>query len=431
MSPFLPETWPFSLKCLPDEVYLVGGSVRDQLLQRQAAYLDLDFVLPVDAVKTAFELSKAYGAGFVVLDEARQIARVVFEQVTVDFAQQQGDSIEIDLHRRDFTVNAIAYHPRDRTLIDPLGGEADLKAKRVRMVSFENLLADPLRLMRAYRQAAQLGFTVAPDTQAAIGQLAPKLQAVSIERVRSELEGILCVSNAVTQLIPIWQQSLLAYCLPHFGEQSIEQIGAIDQAVASFQVAMPQYAKQLHQWLKPVPTGFSRSWIKAAKLSCLFSPDLAIATKELTRLKYSRTEAQVVLTLLGVQPILDALRQGPIDRAPIDRAQQFFLFKQAGQSFPAVSLLALAQGVPLKTLQPLIEHFLDPHSTLAHAPTLVTGHALISQLGLTPGPEIGQLLKAVEQAQAQGEVSTQTDAIAWLKRHLASQSESLEDTDSC
>ncbi|MEL6262179.1 MAG: CCA tRNA nucleotidyltransferase [Cyanobacteria bacterium J06626_6] len=414
MSPFLPETWPFSLKCLPDEVYLVGGSVRDQLLQREAAYLDLDFVLPVDAVTTAFELSKAYGAGFVVLDEARQIARVVFDQVTVDFAQQQGESIEIDLHRRDFTVNAIAYDPRDRTLIDPLGGEADLKAKEVRMVSFENLLADPLRLMRAYRQAAQLGFTVSPDTQTAIGQLAPKLQAVSIERVRSELEGILCVPNATTQLIPIWQQSLLDYCLPHFNEQSIEQMGAIDRAVVSLQRTLPDYATQLHHWLKPVPTGFSRSWVKAAKLSCLFSADPEIAATELTRLKYSRTEAKVVLTLLKVQPMLDGLHQGPIGRE-----QQFFLFKMAGQSFPAVSLLALAQGIPLTRLQPLIEHFLDPSSALAHAPTLVTGNVLISQLGLTPGPKIGELLRAVEQAQARGDVSSQTAAIAWLQRHIA------------
>ncbi|MEO0768333.1 MAG: CCA tRNA nucleotidyltransferase, partial [Cyanobacteria bacterium J06649_4] len=175
MSPFLPETWPVPLEALPTEAYLVGGSVRDQLMDRQATYLDLDFVLPQRAVETASDLAKTCNAGFVVLDEERNIARVVFEQVTVDFAQQQGASIESDLRRRDFTINAIAYHPHNKTLIDPLGGAADITAQILRMVSYRNLAADPLRLMRAYRQAAQLGFRVESTTQQAIKELAPKL----------------------------------------------------------------------------------------------------------------------------------------------------------------------------------------------------------------------------------------------------------------
>ncbi|MEO1620691.1 MAG: CCA tRNA nucleotidyltransferase, partial [Cyanobacteria bacterium J06632_3] len=168
MSPFQPETWPFSIAALPDEAYLVGGSVRDQLMHRKTAYLDLDFVLPLQAIETAAEIAEAHSAGFVVLDEARHIARVVFENVTVDFAQQQGESIEADLRRRDFTVNAIAYHPHQKKIIDPLSGAADITAKTLRMVSYQNLATDPLRLMRAYRQAAQLGFSVEGITQQAI-----------------------------------------------------------------------------------------------------------------------------------------------------------------------------------------------------------------------------------------------------------------------
>ncbi|HBW90708.1 MAG TPA: [cytidine(C)-cytidine(C)-adenosine (A)]-adding enzyme, partial [Cyanobacteria bacterium UBA11149] len=86
----------------------VGGAVRDSLLSRRSDYLDLDFVLPVDAIKIARSLANRYKAGFVVLDKERQIARVVFEAATVDFAQQEGESIETDLYRRDFTINAIA-----------------------------------------------------------------------------------------------------------------------------------------------------------------------------------------------------------------------------------------------------------------------------------------------------------------------------------
>lgn len=408
---FTPEDWPFPLDLLPADAYLVGGSVRDRLLHRQPAYLDLDFVLPQDAVKTASMLARSCNAGFVVLDRARQIARVVFEQMTVDFAQQQGDSLEADLRRRDFTVNAIAYHPHSQTLIDPLAGKADIASKTMRMVSYENLAADPLRLMRAYRQAAQLGFTVSPATQSAIDQLSPHLSAISIERVRQELDALLSVPAGTNQLTPILHSQLLQFCLPHFNASSIEQIAAIDRATEQLAKDLPAYAKKLSGWLKPVPAGFYRSWIKATKLSRLIGPDQASAEAALATLKYSRTEAQIALTLVKLQSEIDMMR-----REPLSRAHQFSLFRAAGESFPAVSLLGLAQGVSMTVLQPMINRFLDPDDPVAHPQVLVTGRTLIKRLGMKPGPEIGRLLKAVELAQARGEVSSREAAIAWVRR---------------
>ncbi|MEM0980906.1 MAG: CCA tRNA nucleotidyltransferase, partial [Cyanobacteria bacterium P01_H01_bin.58] len=120
-----PQTWPFDLTLLPSSAHLVGGSVRDALLGRKADYLDLDFVLPGEAIETAHFIARHYGVGFVVLDPKNKIARVVFPQATVDFAQQVGNTLETDLHRRDFTVNAIAYHPHTEQIFDPLGGCAD------------------------------------------------------------------------------------------------------------------------------------------------------------------------------------------------------------------------------------------------------------------------------------------------------------------
>lgn len=410
MPLFPRETWPFSLDMLPDETCLVGGSVRDRLLNRQAGYLDLDFVLPAKAIETAAAIARTYRAGFVVLDEARQIARVVFEQATVDFAQQQGASLEADLHRRDFTINAIAYHPHSQKLVDPLGGAADIARKTIRMVSYQNLSADPLRLMRAYRQAAQLGFDLAADTQIAIGQLAAQLAEVSIERVRSELDGLLSTPSASQQLTPILNNQLLQFCLPCFNAERIAQVAAIEAAIAPLKAALPDYAESLYRWDKPVPTGFYRSWIKAAKLSRLVCADPAIAEAELTALKYSRSETRIILTLLKLQPDIEAMRSGPLSRS-----QQFFLFKTAGDSFPAVSLLALTQGVNLTVLQPLIERFLNPEDEVAHSQALITGSVLI-KLGIPPGPRIGRLLKAVEIAQATGKIREPEAAITWIKQ---------------
>lgn len=408
MSPFAPETWPFSLDLLPVSAYLVGGSVRDQLLGREASYLDLDFVLPERAIETADAIAKSCHAGFVVLDAQRQIARVVFDQVTVDFAQQQGESLEADLRRRDFTINAIAYHPHQRSIFDPLGGKADLTNQTIRMVSYENLRADPLRLMRAYRQAAQLGFAIAPDTHSAIQQLAPQLQNVAMERVHSELDALLSVP-ASDVLQDLLQSQLLQFCLPHFTAESVAQIAAIDSAQAQLQQILPGYAQSLQGWPKPVAAGFHRSWIKAAKLSRLVGAEVATAQAELDALKYSRSEAQVVLTLLKAQSDIEAMRQGALSQF-----QQFFLFKLVGESFPAVSLLALSQGVDLAVLQPIISRFLDPEDAIAHSRMLIDGNVLMRQLGMKPGPEIGAALRSVERAQAEGRVRSSGEAIAWI-----------------
>lgn len=411
MALFSPETWPFSTTLLPDDAHLVGGSVRDRLLNRDPTYLDLDFVLSCDAVKTAANIANTYSAGFVVLDKTRQIARVVFDEMTVDFAQQQGESLEIDLARRDFTLNAIAYHLSTHRIIDPLGGEADIRAKTIRMVSEENLAADPLRLLRGYRQAAQLQFVLSPDTQQAVCQLAPLLSEVSKERVHSELDALLSVPASSDYLASLLEAQLLKFCLPHFNRDRLQQIRAIDQAIDQFQSHMPSYAQQLQDWLKPVPAGHYRSWIKAAKLSQMVATKPKLAEAELVALKYSRSEIQTIVTLIDIQPNIDALRKGQCSRA-----QQFFLFKKAGIYFPSVSLLALAEGVPMSTVEPMVKRFLNPKDDIAHAPKLMTGNILMKQLKLQPGPQIGQILKAVELAQAEGSLKDRESAIAFVQQ---------------
>ena len=423
MALFSPETWPFPLGLLPNSAYLVGGSVRDRLLNHNSTYLDLDFVLAHNAVETAAHIATACNAGFVVLDKARQIARVVFDDTTVDFAQQQGESIEADLHRRDFTINAIAYRPSTGQLIDPLGGQIDLQNQTIRMVSYRNLAADPLRLLRGYRQAAQLNFTLSADTQTAICQLAATLSTVSRERMHSELDALLSTPASSEYLTPLLEAQLLQCCLPHFDGDRIQQVKAIEQAIAQFQLEMPDYAQRLQSWIKPVPVGHYRSWLKAAKLSCLVCANPKQAEAEMLALKYSRSETQAVVTLLSVQPDIDTLKQ---DKS--SRAQQFFLFKKAGIAFPAVSLIALAQGVSLSTLKPLIERFLNPNDELAHDSTLLTGAALIKQFQLRPGPQIGQILEALELAQAEGRIRDRESAIAFVKAWRHDQQHTAEST---
>lgn len=415
-SALSPQSWPFDLALLPQTAYLVGGSVRDALLGRQAEYLDLDFVLPTAAVETARTIARRCQAGFVVLDAEHQIARVVFPQATVDFAAQVGNSLAEDLHRRDFTVNAIAYHPHSEQVFDPLGGYQDLEQRRLRMIAPDNLADDPLRLLRAYRQAAQLGFSLDPQTRSTIHQLAPLLVKVAAERVRGELDCLLSHPEGTPLLHLAWADEVLQTWLPMPPDQSLALLDGLDLAYGHLRDQRPALASLMTTWLKEqTPPGFHRSWFKAAKLSQLLPPELAAAEATLTHFKYSRAEQQAVLAILRGWQLLQA-----VEPPALDRRQQYHLFKTVGASLPGLVLVALARGYDQARLWELGDRFLDPLDAIAHPTPLVSGRDVMAHLHMRPGPQVGKLLAAVELAHAEGNVNTPAEALAWIQAQIAS-----------
>ncbi len=440
LSALSPKSWPFGLEWLPTSAYLVGGSVRDALLGRSSEYLDLDFVLPDQVVATAQAIARHYKAGFVLLDAERQIARVVFAQGTVDFAQQVGPTLEADLRRRDFTVNAIAYNPHCDRFVDPLRGCVDLEQRQIRMVSAENLAEDPLRLLRAYRQAAQLGFGLDPETQAVIRTLAASLQRIAAERIQSELNYLLSSEMGTSWLTQAWADGVLAHWLPLATEQSLELIAGVDRATILLQETHPAFAKGLltrgleaiaqplaeqPETLKQKASGSARNWLVTAKLACLLPTPPTEAERQLRQLKYSRVEVQSVTTVLRSLPILGQAA----DRTPAvaetvawldwPLREQYLFFQTVGAAFPAVVVLAIAQGIPLEFMAPLIQRFLTPNDPVAHPQPLVSGQDLMSALQLTAGPMIGQLLAMIQLAHAEGTVQTQAEAIQFAHTLVA------------
>jgi tRNA nucleotidyltransferase (CCA-adding enzyme) len=410
-----PYTWPFDLKWLPPSTYLVGGNVRDALLGRQAEYLDLDFVMPEGAVRTAKAIANHYRAGFVLLDAERQIARVVFEKATVDFAQQVGDRLEDDLLRRDFTVNAIAYNPYTEQLLDPLQGYADLQRRLIRMVAPENLKEDPLRLLRAYRQSAQLDFTVEPETQHTIQHLANLLESVAAERVQAELSYLLSTAKGTPLLTKVWEDGLLNHWLPHITAGGLQQITQVDQAAIALAQGWSEMGLELSGWVRDQHrlSGAGRSWLKVAKLACLVAPDLVVAEQELWHLKYSRAEVQSVLAVVKHSPQVQ-----PDVISNLSRREQYLLFRGVGMAFPALAVLAVAAGTSLETIAPLMQRFLTPDDPIAHPSSPLTGRDLMTELDLPPGPRIGQLLETLQLAQAEGKILGRESALQFAKTVL-------------
>ncbi|MBN3887601.1 MAG: CCA tRNA nucleotidyltransferase [Nostoc sp.] len=427
---FAPENWPFSLKLLPQPAYLVGGAVRDAILGRTREYLDLDFVIPFKAVKLARAIAHHYKAGFVLLDAERQIARVVFPHATADFAQQEGNSLEVDLHRRDFTINAIAYNPHTQEIIDPLQGCVDLERGILRMVSAANLEDDPLRLMRGYRQAAQLGFTIEPATQAAIRSLASYISKVAAERFRVEIGYLLANSQGTPWITSAWEDGLLAPFFKNATSESLLKLAAVDNAAALITENWQQLGVQLQEYVRD---RIKTTWLGIAKLACLVNPDPQLAEIELQKLTYSRAEIRGVTTVLKLLPQLQIV--------DMSLREQYLLFHNADIVFPAMAVLAVAVDnlveamsgdKPLHTavgttqetkarscqvLAPLINRYLNPDDLVAHPTPVVTGKELIIALDIPASPIIGQLLTEIAVAQAEGKILTPTEAIAFA-RHL-------------
>ncbi len=432
-----PKTWPFSLEWLPNDAYLVGGAVRNALLQQQGkiqsaalGYLDLDFVLPGQAVSVASKIAKEYKAGFVVLDEKRKIARVVFQNATVDFAKQEGSTLITDLGRRDYTMNAIAYHPRTGEFVDPFNGEADIKSGIIRMVSPTNLADDPLRLLRAYRQAAQLGFTIDPETQKAIRQLAPFLKQVAAERIRTELNYILDSPQGANPLTTAWEDGLLGMWFPNATRESFAVVESIDAAAIKLAETWPELGLQLSISLSESLR--ISSYLGVAKLASLVSPEPKQAESQLVRLKFSRAEISAVLRVVQGWQLYQTIEQNNSEQdfetsfpgwsLGTRVRSQYSFFQEVKEMFPALAVRIIAAKIEgteeTGFLNQLIEKYLNPENQIAHPTPLVTGQQLMTALEISSGPQIGQLLTEIAIARAEGKISTPEEAIAFAKEKV-------------
>lgn len=207
------------------EIYLVGGAVRDMLTSRFSP--DFDFAVPSNGISLARKVANALDADFMILDSERDTGRVVLihkdgSRTYMDFASYRsantstgsGQSLEEDLRTRDFTVNAIAYSLRDGAIFDPTGGAEDIRAKVIRACSPTALSDDPVRILRAVRQAAAFGFTIDRNTRELMKQAAGQIGRVSVERLRDEIFKILNGPKASAAIRALDMLGALEHLMP-------------------------------------------------------------------------------------------------------------------------------------------------------------------------------------------------------------------------
>jgi putative nucleotidyltransferase with HDIG domain len=225
---YVPTTYPLEFPPILEKVaallpadipvYLVGGAVRDALLRSKIH--DMDFALPEEAVKFSRKVADRLGAAFFPMDAEYDTGRVILiseggVRFTMDFASFRGKDLESDLRGRDFTFNAMAVDIRQpQAVLDPLGGAADLLAKQIRPCSQTAFADDPIRILRAIRQAAMFGFHIPLETRTLMRTAAPLLPGISNERMRDELFRLLDGPRVSTAIRALDMLGALSYVLP-------------------------------------------------------------------------------------------------------------------------------------------------------------------------------------------------------------------------
>lgn len=387
--------------------------VRDLLLGRRPSDLDIVTAAPPEAVARLFPRTIPVGAEFgvtAVVEGGRPYQVAAFRREGPYHDGRRPAYVELadreaDVRRRDFTINALLYDPATDTVIDLVGGHADLTGRLIRTVgdAAARFGEDHLRMLRAVRLAAELGFTVDAEAEEAMRGLAPRIRTVSAERVHEEVVRLLVAQGRADGVRLLARTGLLAVLLP-------EVAALADRGVASPHAragdGLSLTVDALGRLRRP-----SAVVATATLLMLLDAPGVPEAICR--RLRFSNAERRAIVALVrehGRVPVLPLLRAGAIRGLlrrvfPADLLEVYRVRAEAGDG----DVRAYVRGAEV----------VAAHAGGRGLPgPLLTGDDLI-RLGLAPGPEFAQVLEAVDAARARGEIASPAEARAWVRARLA------------
>ncbi len=407
------------------KAYLVGGGIRDILLGREAK--DLDFALDAGFEELPRRFAQEIGGSFFWLDEERRQARVVQKGgelgIIFDFAPLRGATIIEDLLARDFTINAIAIPIGSVTteIIDPLDGRGDLANRLIRACTERTFTDDPLRLLRAFRFAASLGFAIEDSTRRWMGGKENLLERVAVERIRDEIMQTLAVPVSAPSLAGLHQEGLLPVVLSFPDEKGSEEfnrrlvaLAAFERLYGGLEILFDGDAEWVRTALAVEVEG-GISLLALAKLAAFLGRDDGAETvPALTKnLRLGRRATRVLgLLLPRLFPVLGIIEQKPTGRA------MYRFFRDREPAGLAVLLLALARDdLPLPFCRDLLRYLRDEYDPVAKE-FLLSGDEVMELLGIGQGPEVGMVRELLRVAESTGTVSTREEARSFIKNQL-------------
>ncbi len=440
--------------------------MRDALLSRTSQ--DLDIAVEGDATAAGQDLAAFFGGRCIVLDGTRGIARTLLplpEGETQADLNSAPEGIEADLAARDFTIDAMAVllGEEDHSLVDPYGGRADLDFRTIRTVSRHSLSDDPVRLLRAVRLEAQLGFTIDQDTESDIRPRAALVSRVAPERIRDELLKTLAETGATASLRRLDQLGLLTTVIPELEEARgvtqpkehywdvlnhlLETPGQVERVLSETSDdamrCIPEYAGLEEYFEGESGDGAARGTVLklAALLHDISKPSTKhfepsgrmrffghdtegaeVAEQILKRLRFCGRTCDMVRSIVRYHLRPSQLSQK--GELPSDRAIYRY-YRDLGDVAVDTLYLNMADYLAARGPDLELDDWAEHCRMLGHVLAgvdcsrsgadqrawLIDGHDVMTEFSLGPGPLIGEVLEIVREAQSAGEIATRREAL--------------------
>jgi poly(A) polymerase len=427
------------------EAYLAGGCVRDLLLGREPSDYDVATSATPDIVLDLFPRTFAVGAHFGVVLVAQGEAETYFTTEVATFrsdgaysdgrhpdAVRYTTTAEEDVKRRDFTINGLLLDPLKgannphvdpRTaVLDYVGGVADLDARLVRAIGRpeERFEEDHLRMLRGVRFAARFGFDLEEKTKHAMRALAHKTSAVSRERVRDELTKMLTEGHARRAFELLDETALLPEVLPEIarmkgveqppqyhpeGDVWVHTLGLLAQLEPGCPATLA-WGALLHDVGKP-PT-FRRAPDRI-RFDGHVEVGVAIGAEILRRFRLSNEDTRQILALIE-----NHMRFMDTSRMKTSTLKRFFRLDRFDEHLSLHRMDCLAGSGYLDNWEFVRQHLQTMPEEAVRPKPLITGRELIAA-GYKPGAAFKQMLHAVEDAQLEGTITTEEEALSFVR----------------
>jgi len=393
MKPDLATDIVRKLRAAGHEAYFVGGCVRDMVLGLEPADYDIATSAHPETVMQLFPRTETVGAKFGVVlviyrGQPFEVATFRSDQAYVDGRRPTGvvyTDAQQDVLRRDFTINGLLYDPLSRNIIDYVNGRADIDARLVRAIGDprQRFDEDKLRILRAVRFGARLGYRIEPATWAAACEMAGTIQQVSHERIRDELVRILSEGDPVHGIELLEQSGLLREILPEV-------------------VCSPALRQELARLRRDHPQDFAM----AVLLHETALPDVASIME---RLKFSRAQTQYVLALSENLPRFSQARN-----MSISELKRFMRLPRFHDHLELARIHALAHNQDLQDYELARDKYAGWTAGEINPPLLISGEDL-KLLGFAPGPLFKTILTRVEDHQLAGQLTSREQALDFVR----------------
>ena len=376
------------------EAYLVGGCVRDMVMGIEPADYDIATSARPEEIMKIFPRTEAIGAQFGVVlvihhGHPYEVATFRSDEAYVDGRRPTGvvfTDARTDVMRRDFTINGLLFDPIGKTILDYVSGQKDIEAKIVRAIGdparrFEE---DKLRILRAIRFGARLGYTIESETWNAVCVMAPQIHQVSVERIQGELVRILTEGQAGTGLQMLHDSGLLLEVLPEvqWSDHLAQCVGMLERGVAS-DLAM---AVLLHEL------------------------QVSDVLRIMERLKFSRLEINHTVCLVARIPQFHTIRD-----MSIAALKKFFRVPHFEDHLEIERICRTVSDANLQQYDFALKTFRGWTPDDIWPKPWITGEDLIT-MGIPPGPVYKEILSLVEDEQLEGRLTSRESALEFVKR---------------